>query len=275
MSMSAIKLSALLFKGLKYSAGLIAIFVVISFIIYSIQSPSNNKNWTLEQNKTASIQINNDQVIINNFRDADWQNIDINSLESSDALFKNIEFKLSDIETLHTFVSHFSIVSEIAHIFIFFELKDKTMIGLSVEARKEKGEEYSLLGGLSAEFELIYIMGSYRDLVGLRLMRNEAVYDYPIEASAKEAQALFQEVVTRTNQLHQEPELYHLLLKNCTTQIVDLANLLTDASFSRLTQSFFTGDTGKALYNMGFVGNGLDFQELQTKSLLKNPSPDK
>jgi len=263
-------LTALLFKSLSYAIGLIAIFVVISFIIYSLKSPSNNKNWSLGNSKTASIQINANQVTIKNFRDADWQNLDVTTLKNDDALFKDIEFQLSDIQSLKAVISHFAPLSEIAHIFILFELKDNTVIGLSVEARKEQGEEYSLLGGLSAKFELIYLLASYRDIVGIRLMRDEDVYSYPIKITAEEAQALFKVVAARTNKIDKEPELYHLFLKNCTTEIVKLVNQITDNEFPRITQSFMPGDAGKALYKMDLIDSDAgNFNEVQKASLIK------
>ena len=261
-------MSALIFKGLSFIAALIVIFMTISFIIYSIKSPSNNKNWSVGNNKTASIQINANQVRIKNFRDADWQNVDVTTLKNDDALFTNKEFKLSDIQSLSTVVSHFAVFSEIAHIFILFELKDKTTIGLSVEARKEQGEEYSLSGGLSAKFELIYLLASYRDLVGLRLMRNEKVYRYPIKASPEEVQSLFKVVAARTNQINQQPEHYHLFLKNCTTEIVTLVNQISEQSFPRLTQSFFPGDAGKSLYKMGLIDSEDTFEEMHKKAII-------
>ena len=265
-------MTALLFKGLSYAVGLIAIFVAISFIIYSIKSPSNNKNWSLGNSKTASIHINADQVVIKNFRDADWKNLglDLSTIKNDDSLYKDIEFKLSDIQSLKAVVSHFAILSEIAHIFIMFELKDKTAIGLSVEARKEQGEEYSLSGGLSAKFELIYLLSSYRDLVGIRLMRDEEVYSYPIKATPEEAQSLFKVVAKRTNQLDQQPELYHLFVRNCTTEIVKLVNEIADKSFPQLVQSFMPGDSGKALYKMDLIeSDGGSFEDVQKAALLR------
>ncbi|MGK0271728.1 MAG: hypothetical protein ACI88H_002394 [Cocleimonas sp.] len=184
-----------------------------------------------------------------------------------------LEFQLSDIQSINAVVSHVAILSEIAHIFILFELKDKTIIGLSEEARKEQGEEYSLSGGLSAKFELIYLLSSYRDLVGLRLMRDEEVYSYPIKATPEEAQNLFKVVATRTNQVDENPELYHLFLKNCTTEIVKLVNQITGQSFPRFTQSFFPGDAGKALFKMRLIDSeSTSFDDVKKASLLRKLS---
>lgn len=263
-------MTALFLKYFAYAVSIIALLALISVVIYSIKTPTNTKNWTLGNSKTASIEIVDDKVTIKNFRDADWQNIDVSSLENDDSLFKDIQFQLSDIQSLNAVVSHFAPLSEIAHIFILFELKDKTHIGLSVEARKEKGEEYSLSGGLTAKFELIYLLSSYRDLVGLRLMRKEDVYSYPIKANAEEAQALFKVVAERTNKINKSPELYHLFFKNCTTEIVRLVNQISDNDFPRLTQSFMPGDAGKALFKMDLIDSDeSDFKLIQKASLIK------
>ena len=208
-------------------------------------------------------------MTIENFRDADWGNLDLASIKNDDSLFKDLEFQLSDIQSIKAVVSHFAVFSEIAHILILFELKDNTSIGLSVEARKEQGEEYSLTGGLSAKFELIYVLASYRDLVGLRLMRDEKVYSFPINATPVEAQSLFKVAATRANQIDQNPELYHLFIRNCTTEIVKLVNQIADQDFPRLTQSFFPGDAGKALFKMGLIdSDATHFNEVQKATLL-------
>ena len=244
--------------------------MVISAIIYSFKSPSNHKNWAFGEGKTSSVHIQDDQVLIKNFRDADWQNLNIDGLQSDDLLFKDYQFKLSDIQSLRAVVSHFAVLSEIAHILILFELKDKRVFGLSVEARKEKDEMYSLLGGLSAKFELIYVLSSYRDIVGLRLGRDEKVYSYPIKASPAEVQSLFKVIATRTNQLEKKPEHYHLFLKNCTTEIVKLVNKIADKKFPRLTQSFMPGNAGIALYDMGLIDtDNQPFLEVQKAALIK------
>lgn len=250
---------------------LLIVFGVVSFVIYALKSPSNDKKWSFGNNKNASINIDGDQITIENYRDTDWQNLDLNNLpKNDDSVFTTRKFQLSEIQSVKAVVSHFAVLSEIAHIFILFELKDKSVMGLSVEARKEQGEEYSLRGGLTARFELTYIFGSYRDLVGVRLLRDEDVYIYPIKATANEAQELFKVAARRTNELDKKPELYHLFVKNCTTEIVKLVNQMADKKFPLLTQMFMPGDAGKALYKMDLIDiEATNFKEIQAASLVK------
>ena len=263
-------LFALVCELLAYTIVIFLAFMVGTLIIYSIKKPSNNRRWMVGEGKTASVQINSDQVFIKNFRDADWANIDFASLENDDALFRGFEFKLSDIQSLRAGVAHFKLLDELAHIFILFELKDGTNFALSVEARKGEDESYSLSGGLSAKFELIYLLGSYRDIVGLRLKRNEEVYAYPIKATPEEIQSLFKVVATRTNEIDKIPELYHLMFKNCTTEIVKLVNEISDISFPRLVQSFMPGDAGQTLYKMDLIKHDSEsFKDIKTASLIE------
>jgi len=253
------------------------VLTIISIVIYFVKSPSSSSSWSLGNARSPSVSITSDQVQIENFRDIDWLALN----KTPDHLthikkdiehqgYRTLNFSLSDIQTLKVAVSHFSAISEIAHLFILFELKDKTVVGLSVEARKEQGEVYSLLGGLTAKFEVIYLLGSHNDLVGLRQMRDEDVYIYPIKAKPKEVQALFKVASNRTNQLHKDPELYHLFFKNCTTEIVDLVNQLSDQKYPWLVQHFTPGDAGKALYELDLIDvKANSFEEVQRLTLYK------
>ena len=256
---------------------LMVVLTAISVIIYYLKSPSSSSSWSLGNGQSPSVTINGDQVKIENYRDIDWVKLDkipADSIHERKQIelqgYRTLSFPLSDIQTLKVAVSHFSAISGIAHLFIIFELKDKTVVGLSVEARKEQGEDYSLVGGLTAKFEVIYVLASHNDLVGLRQMRDEDVFIYPIKATPEEVQALFKVAADRTNQLHKEPELYHLFFKNCTTEIVSLVNQLSDQKYPWFVQHLAPGDAGKALYDLNMIDIKTDsFVELQKLTLYK------
>ena len=238
-------------KTIKYSGILIVVLAILSVLIYFVKSPSSGSKWSLGNGKNSTVQIIDDHVTVQNFRDINWLDKKNTNKSIEENGYRNLDFKLTDLQSLNVVVSHFSALSEIAHLFILFELKDKTTIGLSVEARKEENEEYTLTGGLSAKFEIIYVLGSYDDLVGLRKKREENIYIYPIKAKPENVQALFKVVANRANQINNKPELYHLFFKNCTTEIVKLVNKISDQKYPWFTQHFAPGDAGKALYEMG------------------------
>lgn len=266
---------------LKMSVLLIVVFAITSALVYFVKSPSSSATgWSFGNAKSPSVSINDNRVQIKNYRDIDWQKLSeipedlpqakqqIEQIKQQG--YRTREFLLSDIQALKVVVSHFSVISEVAHLFILFELKDKSVIGLSVEARKEEGEEYTLFGGLTAKFEVIHLLGSHNDLIGLRQIREEDIYIYPIKAKPEEAQALFKVAAERINQLDKKPELYHLFFKNCTTEIVALVNQLSDQKYPRLVQHFSPGNAGKVLYDLDLIDiKASSFDEVQKLTLYR------
>ena len=61
-----------------------------------------------------------------------------------------------------------------AHTLLLFEFSDDRILGLTIEARREEGEEYSAFHGQFNAFELIYIWATARDL----LIRRATMLDY-------------------------------------------------------------------------------------------------
>ena len=63
-------------------------------------------------------------------------------------------------------------------------------MAVSIETRKERGEEYSAFKGSFKQFELAYVIADERDLIGLRTNhRGEDVYLYPMQITLDEGLA--------------------------------------------------------------------------------------
>ena len=94
-------------------------------------------------------------------------------------------YDLAQLERLDFFVEPFSGWRGLAHTFLSFGFSDGRQLGISVEVRRERGQEFNLLGGLTRQFELMYVVATERDLVGLRAVhRGNPVYLYPIRGRA-------------------------------------------------------------------------------------------
>jgi hypothetical protein len=112
-----------------------------------------------------------------------------------------------------------------AHAFLSFGFAGSQFVAVSVEARREAGEGYSMVGGVLKRYEFAYIIGDERDLIGNRVLtRGDDVYVYPVRASPAQARALFLDILSRVNALHAAPEFYGTLRNNCTTAILDHVN---------------------------------------------------
>ncbi len=116
---------------------------------------------------------------------------------------------------------------------ISFGFSGGQYVTISAEIRKEIGESFSPLKALFASYELIYIIGDERDLIGLRANhRKDRVFVYPVRASKKKLQNLFVSMVDRADTLGRNPEWYNLIWKTCTTSILDHINELRESRVS-------------------------------------------
>lgn len=89
-----------------------------------------------------------------------------------------------------------------------FGFADGDYVAISIETRKEKGEEYSALKGFFKQYELIYIVADERDRVRLRTnYRGEDVYLYRLAGSTEVGRNLLQAYLRDIDQLTEHPAL--------------------------------------------------------------------
>ena len=253
---------------LKWLLLMLVLLGVGTAILYTITEPRQDRNWTAAHARLASIELsgekNNPSVNINNLRDFQWQ-------EENPSNYQTMQFQLEDIVELKAVVSHFSAISEIAHVFMTFVLNDGRELGVSIEARREHDEEFTIQGGLLAHFELIYVLATPEDLLGIRKINQEKVHVYPIKETKRKAQEMFLLIADEVNALKQEPALYHLFFKNCTNQLVKHVSILTQEKYPWYFQTLAPGLSGRTLYELGLIDlPDTGFEDIQNKTLYKN-----
>ncbi len=256
-----------LYTLIKWLAILIILFSTFSALLYYFKSPKQNRSWAAEHAVLASIQIqaevDNPIIRVKNVRDFKWSSKD-------KVHYKDLQFHLNNIVELKAVVSHFSAISEIAHVFMTFVLDDGQELGVSVEARREVDEPFSIQGGLLAQFEIMYVLATPEDLLGIRKINDDVVHVYPIKETKEKAQELFLLIAKEVNALNKEPALYHLLFKNCTNQLVKNVSILTEQKYPWYFQTLAPGLTGEALYKLDLIDMpDLSFDEIQAKTLMK------
>ena len=180
---------------------------------------SNERDWSPEMEQVPSATLEAGVVTLKNIRHNTYASEDDFVVEYFDR-----KFNLSEIQSVDYIVVPFKI-KQIAHTMISFGLQDGTYLTVSVEVRKEKGERYNPVLGMGRQFELMYLVGDERDLIRLRTEHRDAeVYVYPSVATPEHAQALFLDVMERANQLAVDPEFYHSIGNNCTTNLAGHVN---------------------------------------------------
>ena len=252
----------------KWALIILVLFALISALLYVFIQPKQMSNWVPEHSLLPTIVMDKNKVLVKNIRDFNWKSN--NAEQQTKEQHINMQFELKDIVTLKAVVSHFSAISEIAHVFIIFGLEDGREIGVSIEARREEGESFSIQGGLLAQFEIIYILATPEDLLGIRKLNKESIHVYPIKATPQKIQALFTLIAKQVNELSKSPSMYHLFFKNCTNQLVKEVSVLTDEQYPWFFQTLAPGKTGEILFDLGLIDlPEKSFEAIQEKTLLR------
>jgi hypothetical protein len=207
-------------------------------------------------------EIFSDRVHLYNIRDCEYrtdQDYDVRHLDR--------QVQLADVRTVDFIVVPFTNAPIIAHTMLSFGLADGEHIVFSVEARLESHENYELVAGTNNEYELMWVIGTERDLIRLRTeVRNVDVYLYPTRATPQQVQKVFLAAVARVNQIARQPEFYDLISNNCTTNIVDLVNQLRPGSIPEDIRVVLPGHSDRLAYDLGLLAAEGPFEQNKAAS---------
>ena len=180
--------------------------------------PAADRDWIDLHARAPSLVRDGDRVTIRDVRTFDWP------ANGADPILRweDRTYSIDDVATVWFVVAPFETDWRgPAHTFLSFGFDDGRYLAVSVEARRERDEEYSMVGGMLKRYELIYILGDERDLIASRVLyQDDPTLLYPVRASREGAQALLRSILGRVDALHQQPEWYGTLRNNCTTAIL-------------------------------------------------------
>lgn len=209
--------------------------------------------------------IDGDRVRITGVR-----NFDYRSRHDFTVRYEEREFLLSHVTGLDFYVSYWR-EGLVGHTFLSFIIDNAPPLSISIETRPEVGEGFDPIASLFKQFELIYVVGEERDVVGVRTNhRRETTYLYRLNTSAEDARRLLMVYLKRINELHDRPEFYHLLSNSCTINIIRYANAIGRQGRFDI-RHFFNGLIDSYLYHSGRIDTALPFDELRRRSLI-NPA---
>src|SRR5690606_11965537 len=164
------------------------------------------RDWRAEVAVLPRAYIVGDSVRIVGVRDFDYR-----SQNDFTPRYVEREVQLSQLTGVDFYISYW-MPGPIGHTFLSFMFEAQQPISISIEARPEVHEGFAPVGSLFKQFELIYVVGQERDVVGVRTNhRGEDVYLYRINTTGENARRLFLIYLERLNQLADRAEFYHLL----------------------------------------------------------------
>lgn len=253
---------------------LCTIFIVAS-ILYFLRRPSNDRDWAIDQAILPYAAIDEESVTVFNVR-----NFTYTSVKNYTPAYYDKTYILKDLVSVDYIVEPLNNIGA-AHTFLSFGFKNGEHIAISVEIRKEKGESFSPLKGLLRSYELMYVIADEKDAIKLRTnFRKDDVYLYPVQVDAENMQALFIDMLTRANELRENPEFYNTITNTCTTNIAKHINNISPGKIPWDIRLLLPTNSDALAYEIGFIDNSIPLEELRkqhlinAKALLYGTSPN-
>lgn len=233
---------------------------------------SNHRDWSPDQAVLASAEIDGDRMDVKNVRYCKHLAEGEYVVDHEDRTYD-----LSRLRGVDFITMPFGPVPALAHTMLSFEfapqppLKKPVHLAVSVEVRKEKGEEsFNPALGLANEYEIMYVVADERDLLYRQtITRGGPTYVYRTVASPDGARELLVDMMERANDLKRDPEFYNLLTNNCTTNIADHINRIRPNRITYDVGVLMPGYSDQKAFKEGFlVTGGETFEQLKARSLI-------
>ncbi len=230
--------------------------LALAFLI----KPSNERVWSADQAILPAAEFNGPLVTVRNIRNFRYETADRYT-----PAYYDKTFDLRQLDSAWFIVEPFG-KGHVAHTFVSFGFGPSDFVAISVEIRKEKGEEFSALKGLLRQYEIMYVVGDERDLIKLRTnYRKDEVYLYPMRTSRERMREMFVEMLRRANALRQSPEFYNTLTNTCTTNLVRHVNTIAPDRIPFHPAVIFPGYSDRLAYKLGLIETDLPLAEMRKR----------
>lgn len=181
---------------------------------WSTIRPSNHRDGAPEYARVAWGEVEGDRLVMHDVRTFEYRT-------ETEFLprWETRRWDLRRLTGLDLFLSYWGSPA-IAHTILSWQFAEGPPLAISIETRRERGEEYSAWRGFFREFEIAYVAAEERDVIRLRTnVRGEDVYLYRLTLEPAEARALLLDYLRTMRRLRDRPAWYNALTQNCTTAI--------------------------------------------------------
>jgi len=264
-AVAAIALAVRRWRWRAAGAYWVAFFALLAWF-FSL-APSNDRDWQADVATLPYATVAGDIATMHNIR-----NFDYRSETDYTPAYYDKSFDVSKLTGVDI-IAVYWMGPAVAHIFVSFEFAGSDHLAVSIETRKEKGEEYSTLKGFFRQYELYYVVADERDVIRLRTNYRkdppEDVYVYRAQGPLENGRRLFLDYVRKINSLKEKAEFYNTLTTNCTTNIW-MHTLVNVGHLPFSWKILASGYVPQYMYEAGRLDNSVPFAELQKRALV-NP----
>ena len=223
-------------------------------------TPSNERDWQTDVARLAYAEIQGDLVTVHNVRNFDYRGETDYTPAYHDKTYDLRKLQLVDL------IAVYWMGPAIAHTILSFGFEGGDHLAISIETRKEKGENYSTIKGFFKQYELHYVVADERDVIRLRTNYRqdppEDVYVYRLHRPLENGRRLFLQYMQRINELNGRPEFYNTLIDNCTTGIW-MNTRINPGHVPISWKILASGYVPKYLHEAGMLAPDVSFADLQ------------
>jgi len=232
------------------------------------RTPTNNRDWSPNQAVLSTADFKDNQVTIHNIRNTEYRTADDYTVRHYDKTFD-----LEKLDSVDFLVVPFPGVPGGAHTFVSFGFDGRDYVAVSIEVRRQKGEEFNPAKSLVKQPEIMYVVGDEHDLIGLRTnyWRSD-VYMYRAQASRAQMRALLTGMLERANKLAREPEFYNLITNNCTTNIMRHVNELSPNRVPYTYQVLMPAYSDQLAYKLNLIKIDENFERTRQEARINEPA---
>jgi len=231
-------------------------------------APSNDRIWADDVARTLRGSVSGSIVTLDSVRNFDWQ-ADTDTRYT--ARWESQQYNLNELASVDMALSYWGSPA-IAHTLVSFGFTDGRHVVFSVEIRKERGEQFSEIGGFFKQFELSVIAAQERDILYVRAgPRAERVYLYPVDMPVPAMRELFLSYVRTANELADEPRFYHTVTANCTTLVYRMVRAIVPG-LPMDYRILLSGYLPEYLYERGGLDTGKPLATLRQQAYIGRPA---
>jgi hypothetical protein len=240
-------------------------FLVVSAVVITwwIFIPATNeRDWQTDVSVTPWVSQNGDMVTIHGVRNFEYR--------SETDFTPRWEDRTYDLRQLDSgdLIAVYWAGKAIAHIMVSFGFGGRDYVAVSIETRKARGQSYSTLAGIYKQYELVYVVGDERDLIGLRTSYRkpqEDVYVYRIQTPPENLRRFFLDYLKTMNDMREHPQFYNTLTTNCTTSVL-VHTRVNQGAPPWSWKILLSGYVPQYVYELGRMDTSVPFVELERRA---------
>jgi hypothetical protein len=234
--------------------GVAAAAVALSLLAAATSTPSMDRTWAEDLRILARAELTPEGLVrLADVRD--WRYAPDSVVSRG---YRHGEWVASDVREIWLYAQEFDDRGLTAHTFLVFEFDgsygDQRYLGISMEARREEGESYSIVRGLLRGFEAAVVWATEEDLVSRRAVYAGApVKRFRLVVEPETRAAVFRGMVKESRALEERPRWYNTALFNCTNILIREANRVAPGAIPLHYSWVLTGRVDEYLERLGFL----------------------